>query len=217
MPGFPLAQKIFHTVWLWWSRHTIACSRPPLPMTKTFIARLLMPKVAHPREDHREPKFVRSLDHQVVADSAARLRDRRRAAFGGQGGTVWKWEQRFGNEHRTFERNFQPRRLLARRIDRVDARGRAAADGKRAIFRNERDGVGFDVLADLYAERERSQLGVSGRAARYDLSFARIFDRQVGRLHEQSAEHLLDVELFAIHRLGIECNQAPVLSNLSLA
>src|SRR5277367_6662984 len=186
-------------------------------MTKTFIVLLLMPEVAHSREDHREPKFVGRLDHQVVAHSAARLRDRRRAGFGSQGWAVRKWKQRFGNEHRTFERNFQPRGFFARRVYRIDARGRTAADGERAIFRNERDGVGFDVLADLDAEGERMQLGVSGRAARYDLSFARIFDRQVGRLHEQSAEHLLDVELFAIHCLRIESYQPPVLSNLSLA
>ena len=87
---------------------------------------------------------------------------------------------------------------------------RTAADCQCAIVGDERDRVGLDMLADFDSECERAHLGVGGRPTRHDFACARIFDSKVRRLHQQSAEHLLDVELVAIHSLRIERHHSPI-------
>src|SRR5258708_26966781 len=100
-------------------------------MTSTFIV-LLMPEVAHAGEEHRETELVGGLDHFVVAQRAARLRDRSRACFCREHWAVGKWKQRLRHEHGALEWDFQPRRFLARRVHRIDSRSRAAADRQSA-------------------------------------------------------------------------------------
>ena len=42
-----------------------------------------MTEVAHPGEDHRQPRFIRCCNDVFIPDRAARLDDRRRARFHG--------------------------------------------------------------------------------------------------------------------------------------
>jgi len=54
--------------------------------------------------------------------------------------------------------------------------------------------IRLDVLADLDAELHRAQFCFGRRAFGDDLGFARIFNREIGGLHQQSAKHALEVE-----------------------
>src|SRR3954463_13427311 len=70
VPALPGATKTFCTRGLCASFHASACSRPPDPMTSSFIS---VPEVAHAGEQHRYAALVRGADHLGVAHAAAGL------------------------------------------------------------------------------------------------------------------------------------------------
>src|SRR5678815_1962359 len=76
VPPLPGATNTFCTRGLCASFHAIACSRPPLPMTRSFMS---VPEVAHAGEDHRRTAFIRRGDHLCVAHAAAGLDEGSRA------------------------------------------------------------------------------------------------------------------------------------------
>src|SRR5687768_1109738 len=78
VPPLPGATKTFCTFGLWASRQASACSRPPEPMTSSFMS---VSEVAQAREHHGDAAFVGSRDHLRIAHAAARLDDRRGARF----------------------------------------------------------------------------------------------------------------------------------------
>src|SRR3546814_19221766 len=62
------------------SFHASACSRPPPPMTRTFIT--LVPEMPAAGEHHGDAMFVGRGDHFVVAHRAAGLDHRLDSGFG---------------------------------------------------------------------------------------------------------------------------------------
>src|SRR4029077_4984763 len=70
VPPLPGATKTFCTFGLCASFHAMACSRPPDPITRSFMS---VAEVPHAGEDHRDAALVRGGDHFRVAHAAARL------------------------------------------------------------------------------------------------------------------------------------------------
>ena len=101
--------------------------------------------------------------------------------------------------------------FATRLVDRVDARGGAAADRQRAVGRREHHRVALHVLDDAPGEGERAPLGVVGLALRRDARRRQIFHRDVGLLHQQAAVDAPHVELVRRQALRMEAQQAPVL------
>src|SRR5512145_723530 len=70
VPPLPGATNTFWTRGLCASRHAMACSRPPEPMTMSFMS---VAEVAHAGEYHCDPVLVRRGDDLGVAHAAAGL------------------------------------------------------------------------------------------------------------------------------------------------
>ncbi len=66
-------------------------------------------------------------------------------------------------------------------------------------------------LQTLMPNASASHSASVGARLGHDLALARIFDREVGRLHQQAAEHLLEIEFVAIDRLGMKAHHAAIL------
>ena len=106
-----------------------ACSRPPLPTTRTRIASLQCRKWRAPVNTIAMPCSSAARDHLGVAHRAAGLDDGRRARRRRLVDAVAEREERVGAEHRARERmpRAPPR---ARDAHRVDARHLAGADAR---------------------------------------------------------------------------------------
>src|SRR5687768_11886166 len=72
VPPLPGATNTFCTRGLCANFQAMACSRPPDPITRSFIS---MPEVPYPGEHHRDAALVRCGDHLIVAHAAAGLDD----------------------------------------------------------------------------------------------------------------------------------------------
>src|SRR5260221_6723952 len=79
VPPLPGATNTFCTRGLCASFQASACSRPPAPMTSSFMS---VPEVAHAGEHHGDAVLVGGGDHLVVAHAAAGLDHRARAGLG---------------------------------------------------------------------------------------------------------------------------------------
>src|SRR5215469_17646333 len=101
--------------------------------------------------------------------------------------------------------------LLARRINGIDARGCAPADAERAVLEHEGYRIRLDVLADLDPEFERAVLDLGRGALRNHLSLARIFDREVGSLHQKTAHHFFQIKLVVRYCVRMMANYAAIL------
>src|SRR3989442_8147821 len=94
LPPLPGATNTFCTRGLCASFHAIACSRPPEPITSSFIS---VAEVAHAGEHHRHTARVRRRDDLVVAHAAAGLDHRRGAGCGERVEAVAKGEECIGS------------------------------------------------------------------------------------------------------------------------
>src|SRR5688572_27479661 len=79
VPPLPGATNTFCTRGLCASRHASACSRPPDPMTRSFMS---MPEVAYAGEHHRDAALVGGGDDFGIAHAAAGLDHRDGAGLG---------------------------------------------------------------------------------------------------------------------------------------
>src|SRR5262245_42534534 len=79
VPPLPGATKTFCTLGLWASFQAMACSRPPDPITRSFMS---VAEVAHAGEYHGDAALVRGGDDFLVAHAPAGLDHRRGAGFG---------------------------------------------------------------------------------------------------------------------------------------
>src|SRR6185503_2505645 len=104
VPPLPGATNTFCTRGLCASFHAIACSRPPLPMTRSFMS---VPEVAHAGEHHRRAPLVRGGDHFRVAYAAAGLDDGGRARLQDDVDAVAEREEGVGGDHRAGERQIR--------------------------------------------------------------------------------------------------------------
>ena len=99
-------------------------------------------------------------------------------------------------------------RLLDRDPDRVDAAHLPRADPDRLQVLREHDRVRGDVLADPPGEEQVAPLRLVGSPHR-DLHPLAVVDLPVAVLHEQAAEHALEVELRSLDRAPLDVVQDP--------
>src|SRR5258706_6977115 len=212
-------------------RHAMACSRPPEPMTRSFMRRLpsphtgdrplvprygtsglspvscSVPEVSHARENHRDAVLVGGGDHLAVAHAAAGLDHGARARRGDHVESVAKRKEGIGGHDRAAER--EPGVL---RLDRGDARGihpahLPRADPKRHAARTEHDGVGLHELRHAEGEDEVVHLVLRGVAPGDDAQLRHVI--VVGSLHQQPSAHALHVQAVQLFR-GLDRKQPHV-------
>src|SRR4030095_11626884 len=101
VPPLPGATKTFCTFALCASFHAMACSRPPDPITRSFMS---VAEVAHAGEDRGDAALVRGRDHFRVAHAAPRLDHRRGARIGKRIQAVAEREEGIRSHDRDLER-----------------------------------------------------------------------------------------------------------------
>src|SRR5215831_18956910 len=191
VPPLPGATYTFWTRGLCASLQASACSRPPLPMTRSFIRPRSMPEMTHAGEHHRKPALVRGRDHLVVPHAAAGLDDRLRPGLRHRVNAVADLKESVRGDHRAAQR--EPRVLgLDRRDARaVDAAHLPGADAERRATACEDDRVRLDELRDAPGEQEILELVRCRRAPRHDLELGGGDAPGVRRLHEHPAADAL--------------------------
>src|SRR6185503_4781508 len=118
VPPLPGATKTFCTFGLWASFHARACSRPPDPITRSFMS---VAEVPHAGEDHGDAALVRGRDHFRVANAAPRLDHRRGPRFGEGVEAVAEREEGVRRHDRALQREACGRRLHGGDAHAVDA------------------------------------------------------------------------------------------------
>ena len=94
MPSFPGNANTSFTLSERFNARTIACSRPPLPITKVFIYySLLMFKVSHTSCDHRHIMCVTVINRILVTLRSTWLNNCVDACFVCDLYRVWHWEE----------------------------------------------------------------------------------------------------------------------------
>src|SRR5204863_4627040 len=149
VPPLPGATNTFCTRGLAASFHASACSRPPLPMTRTFIS---VTEVPHAGEHHGDAMLVGRLDHLVVAQAAARLDHRLRTRLRERVEAVAEGKEGIRRHSRAGERELRALCLERGDAHAVDAAHLAGADAKRRAALTEDDGVRLDELGHAPGE-----------------------------------------------------------------
>src|SRR3954466_4299587 len=101
VPPLPGATKTFCPFGLCASFHAMACSRPPEPITRSFMS---VAEVAHAGEDHGDAALVRGRDDFRVAHADAGLNHRGGARFGEDIEPVAERGECVRRHHRALER-----------------------------------------------------------------------------------------------------------------
>ena len=164
VPALPGATNTRATRGLCAIFHASACSLPPPPTTRMFIARRFRDRrqvsaeVADAGEHHREAALVGGRDHFSVAHAAARLDHRRGAVVGDHVEAVAKRKERVGSDRGARERELRARRLHRRDARRVDAAHLAGADAERLPVAAVHDRVRLHELGHAPHEHEVAQL-----------------------------------------------------------
>src|SRR3990172_1265317 len=196
VPPFPGATNTFWPRGLGASFQAIACSRPPPPMTRSFIRGppgASVPEVADAGEHHREPELVGRADHLVVAHTPARLDDGFRARLRDHVDAVAERKERVGGDRRAGQRESRALRLEEgdpRAVDAAHLPGHHPEDHAAA---REHDGVRFHELRDAPGEEQVLDLRRRRGTPADDLEVGRGDVARVRRLDEHAAPDPLQV------------------------
>src|SRR2546421_3517571 len=188
-----------------------ACSRPPPPTMRTFMApreieggttgsvdrSRLVPEVAYAGEHHGHAMLIGGRDELRIALAAARLDHGADAVAGGHVEVVAKRQERIRGHDRTGQRE-----LLIGGLHRGEARGVHAAHltcahAEGDAGAREHDGVGFHELAHRPGESQVRELRIRRLAARGHGELARRQARQIARLRQQSCADAAQLEFAA--------------------
>src|SRR3954462_15817979 len=196
VPPLPGATNTFCTFGLCASFHAMACSRPPEPITRSFMS---VAEVAHAGEDHGDAALVRGRDDFRVAHAAAGLNHRGGARFGEDIEPVAEREECVRRHHRALEREAGGRGFHRGDAHAVDAAHLSCADPERHAVAAEYDGVRLHVLGDAPGEHQVGALALGRRGARDEPEVLGGERSRVARLHEQPpADALVVVRLRAV-------------------
>src|SRR6185436_1262903 len=195
VPPFPGATNTFCTRGLCASFHAIACSRPPPPMTRSFIS---VAEVAHAGEDHRRAALVGSRDHLGIAHATTRLDDGRRARVEEDFNAVAEGEEGIGCGHRAGEREARGLCLHRREAGAVDAAHLPGADAERHAVAAKDDGVRLHELRDRPGKAQVGKLRLGRLLLRHHLEVPQ--SPGVGALDQKPAADALVVVLLRVVR-----------------
>src|ERR1051325_1001728 len=190
VPPLPGATNTFCTLGLCASFQAMACSRPPDPITRSFMS---VAEVPHAGEDHGDAALVRGRDDLRVAHAAPGLDDRGGAGLGERVQPVAEREECIRGHDRALERNARIRRLRRGDAHAVDPAHLPGADAERGSVAAEDDGVRFHVLGHAPGEDEIRALRFARRRPRDELEIPGIEHLRVAGLHEQAAADALVV------------------------
>src|SRR6266850_3601445 len=190
VPPLPGATKTFCTFGLCVSFHAMACSRPPDPITRSFMS---VAEVPHPGEDHGDAALVRGRDHFRVAHAAPGLDHRGGAGVGKRVEPVAEREESVRRHDRGLEREAGARRLHGGDAHAVDAAHLSRAHAERHALAAEYDCVRLHVLGDAPSEHEVGALRLARRHARDEPEILDGERSRVARLHQQTAADALVV------------------------
>src|SRR6185503_12107434 len=188
VPPLPGATNTFCTRGLCASFHAIACSLPPLPMTRSFMS---VSEVAHAGEHHGRAALVRRGDDFGVAYAAAGLDDRRRARFEDDIDAVAEREEGVGRGHRPCERQASRLSLHRGEARAVDAAHLPGADAERHAVAAEDDRIRLHELRHGPGEAQVGELGVGRLLLRHHLEL--LVFRGIAALNQQAAANALVV------------------------
>src|SRR4051812_12899739 len=139
VPPLPGATNTFCTRGLEASFHAIACSRPPPPMTRSFMS---MPEVAHAGKDHRSAALVGRSDDFGVAHAAARLDHGACAGVEQHLHAIAEREKGVRSNHGILQGESGRLRLHGGQARAVDAAHLPGADAERRAAAAEDDRIG---------------------------------------------------------------------------
>src|SRR5688572_9903753 len=168
VPPLPGATNTFCTRGLCASFQARACSRPPEPMTKSFIS---VAEVAHAREYHGHAALVGRCDHLSVAHAAAGLDDRLGAGLGQRVQAVAEREEGIGGDDRAFQGQAGGRRLHGGDAYAVDAAHLSGADAEGRAGTGENDRIRLHVLRHAPGKKEVLPLRLARGTARHYSEF----------------------------------------------
>src|SRR5690606_8111302 len=195
VPALPGATSTCETRGDCASFHANACSRPPPPMTRTFIGSV--PEVPDAGEHHGDAVFVGRGDHFAVAHRATRLDHGLDAGFGRGVDAVAEWEEGIRGHHRTGHDQAGVGGLDAGDTRRIHATHLARADADGAAVLRVDDRVGLDERGHAPGEQQVAQLRVGRRDPGYYLQLVARHFADVAGLHQQARADALDVEVVA--------------------
>src|SRR5512134_16270 len=138
------------------SFHASACSRPPEPMTRSFMLRGVgsVPEVAEAGEYHGDAVLVRGGDHLVVAQAAPGLDDCACPRLRHDVHAIAEGKERIGRNHRSLQREACVPGLDGGDTRRVHAAHLPGAYPKRPSAAAKHDRVRLDEPRDAPGEHE---------------------------------------------------------------
>src|SRR5690606_29192911 len=177
VPGLPGATSTRVTLGDWASFQASACSRPPEPMTRTFMccseSRLgwscLVAEMPETGEHHGDVVLVGCSDHLFVAHRAAGLDDRGGAGLGKHVEAVAEGEEGVRGDHAAGDLQAGILGLDLGDAGGVDPAHLAGADADGHAVLAIDDGVGLDVLGHAPGEQHVAHFRLGGRALGDDL------------------------------------------------
>src|SRR6185503_4546401 len=179
VPPLPGATKTFCTRGLWASFHASACSRPPDPITRSFIS---MPEVAHAGEEHGETALVCRGDDFGVAHTAAGLDHRRGAGVGKRVEAVAERKEGVRRHHGAAQLDVGILGFQYRNAYAVEPAHLAGADADGRAVPAEHDGVRFDELRHAPGEEQVAPLAFRRLLASHGFQVLFVQDRGIGAL-----------------------------------
>src|SRR5881394_1194927 len=200
-----------------------ACSRPPPPTMRTFMApreieggttgsvdrSRLVPEVAYAGEHHGHAMLIGGRDELRIALAAARLDHGVDTVAGGHVEVVAKRQERIRGHDRAGHRELFIGGLHRGEACRIHAAHLTCADTDGGAGARKHDGVGFHELAHGPGEAQVGELCTRRLTARGHGELACRQPRQIARLRQQPTAHAAQLEFGAVDLRPLPQHQHP--------
>src|SRR5580704_1824657 len=186
VPAFPGATNTCETRGECAHFQASACSRPPPPTMRIFM-RILVAKVTHSGEHHRDAVLVGRGNDLRVAFRSARLYHRRDPELRERVEPVAKREEGVGGNACRIEIEAGILGLEGGDFTADYATHLPGSDAHSRLVLHADDGIGFDIFCNPPREDQIIQFGEGRHALRHRTQFLRAYHAVISCLHEQTA------------------------------